>query len=160
MIRIACAALMFCAVLAGCVTPTPYGPAARPGGPGYAETAIESNRYRVTFNANAGGRQRAEDFALRRAAELTLQQGYDWFIVDQRYGASDRYGGSQMSVGVGVGSFGRRTGVSVGSSVGVPLGGGPPATATLEIRLGRGPKPESVQAYDARAVLQSLAGRT
>src|SRR6185437_1021211 len=42
--------------LSGCATPTPYQPAADMGGhgyaPGYTDTRLEDNRYRITFAGN------------------------------------------------------------------------------------------------------------
>ena len=147
------------AALAACATPTPYGPAVKPGGPGYSEQRIEQDRYRVTFSTAAGGTQAADDMALRRAAALTLEQGYDWFEVTQRGTDVNRNSGSSFSVGMGVGSYGRSSGVSVGSSVGIPIGPGPAAVANMEIRLGKGPKPENPYAYDARGVQASLGSQ-
>lgn len=71
-------------ILAACATATPYAPAPE-GGMGYAETRIESNRYRVTFSGNSlTDRETVETFLLYRAAELTLQEGYDWFVTASR----------------------------------------------------------------------------
>ncbi len=158
MIRYACLAVMT-GFLAGCATPTAYGPATKPGAVGYSESQIEADRVRISFKTAAGGARYAEDMALRRAAELTLARGYDWFLVNSRFAEAGRDSGPSLSVGAGVGSFGRRSGVSLGTGVGIPLAGpGPGATASLEIRLGRGPKPQDSAAYDAREVSRSLAG--
>ncbi|HEY0974748.1 MAG TPA: hypothetical protein VGE57_09670, partial [Solimonas sp.] len=73
------------ALLAGCATPTPYRPADKPGAEGYSETRVSENRYRVVFAGNtltASGT--VQDYALLRASELTLQQGYDWFELQSR----------------------------------------------------------------------------
>lgn len=93
------------AALAACATATPYQPAvgAQGAGYGYAEKRIEDNRYAITFNGNSlTERETVEGYLLYRAAELTLEQGYDYFIVAQRatddnsrlmrYGGSSRYG--------------------------------------------------------------------
>jgi hypothetical protein len=157
------ATLALIVALAGCATPAPqYGPALRPGDSGFSETRIETDRFRVSYRTAAGGAATAQDFALLRAAELTLQNGYDWFVVTQRgvepYG---RYGGSGPRVGVGIGgfNFGRNSGVSIGTGVGFDLGGsnnGSGAAAHIEVRLGRGAKPADPNAYDARSVERSL----
>jgi hypothetical protein len=134
--------------------------AAKPGAMGYSESQIETDRFRVTFKTAAGGARYAEDMALRRAAELTLAKGYDWFFVNNRFAQNGANGGPSLSVGTGFGSFGRHSSVGVGTSVGIPLAGpGPAADASLEIRLGKGPKPQDPAAYDARQIVQSL-GRT
>lgn len=78
---------VLCALaLAACATPTPYQSAAPAGGGyGYAEQRIEANRYTISFNGNAlTEREQVENYLLYRAAELTLDQGYDYFIVARR----------------------------------------------------------------------------
>lgn len=153
-------ALALAAVLAACATAGPYAAAAKPGGAGYSEQRIETDRYRVTYRG-APNAQAASDYVVYRAAEIAVNNGFDWFVVDQR--ATDRQagGGPRISVGTGVGSYGRRTSVGVGTSVGIPLGGSGKTDASLEARYGRGPKPADANAYDARQILQTLrpAGR-
>lgn len=152
--------------LASCATaPPPYAPAATPNGAGYSHTQIESNRYFVTYRA--GGAADADlisDYALLRAAELTLENGRDWFWVDRRTLDAQPAGRSGPSIGVGVGggSWGRRSGASVGVGMSFPIGGsgGQRArSATLEIRFGEGPKPDDANAYDARAAADNLRAR-
>lgn len=78
------AALLACAVLlSACVAATPYQPAADRNG--YSETKIESNRYLVSFRGNSfTPKDQVQTYLLFRAAELTLQSGFDWFrIVDE-----------------------------------------------------------------------------
>lgn len=72
--------------LTACATATPYQPAA-PGanGRGYSELKIEDARWRVTFAGNSvTSRDTVEMYLLYRAAELTLQQGYDYFTLVNR----------------------------------------------------------------------------
>lgn len=166
MIRTLIVAAAF-AVLAACATtPPPYAAATSAGGAGYSETQIESDRYFVTYRAPAAvDAQLLQDYALLRAADLTLQNGRDWFWVDRRTlddAASSRSGPS-IGVGVGAGSWGGRSGGSVGVGMNFPLGGGDQSqrarSATLEIRLGNGPKPDDPNTYDARAVSQNLRSR-
>lgn len=144
-------------LLTGCATPTAYGPATRPGAAGYSESQIESDRFRITFRTAAGGARYAEDMALRRAADLTLARGYDWFIVNNRFSETGADSSPRFSVGTGFGSYGRNSSVGVGTSVGIPLAGpGPAAEASLEIRLGKGAKPQDANAYDAHELARSL----
>ena len=147
--------------LAACATaPAPYGPALKANGAGYTDTRIEADRYRVMYRARSGSAARASDFALRRAAELTLQSGYDWFTVTQRsVEGGDRDGGPRIGIGVGGGNFGHHGAVSVGTGIGFNLGGGDGggATAMLEVRLGRGAKPQDTNAYDAHEVVRSFS---
>lgn len=147
------------ALVHACATPAVYAPAMRAGGAGYSETRIENDRYRVTYR-DAANEAAAADFALLRAAELTLAQGYDWFVVDQR--STDREGsgsGPRISIGGGSTNYGGRSSVGVGAGVGFNLGGGPKSTVSLEIRLGRGAKPDTVNAYDARQVQSTIRPR-
>lgn len=77
------AAFIAAVLAAGCVSMTPYEPMRR--GEGYSEQKIESNRYRVVFAGNsATPRQTVETYLLYRAAELTLQEGYDYFVTSGR----------------------------------------------------------------------------
>lgn len=47
---------------------------------GFSETQLDENIWRVTFSGNGYTReQRAEDLALLRSAELTLEKGYTHF---------------------------------------------------------------------------------
>lgn len=146
-------------------TPPPYGAALTPTGAGYSETQIENGRYFVTFRAPSGAEvSRLEDYALLRAAELTLQSGHQWFWLDRRTidGESARSSGPTIGVGVGAGSWGRRSGGSVGVGVNFPLGGAnreSARAAMVEIRLGEGEKPEAVNAYDARSTADSIRAR-
>lgn len=70
-----------------CATPTPYQPATGAGQyrMGYWDEAIESDRYRVSFAGNSlTSRETVERYLLYRAAELTLQRGFDHFILVTR----------------------------------------------------------------------------
>ncbi|MGD9982164.1 MAG: hypothetical protein AB7H66_09390 [Hyphomonadaceae bacterium] len=162
--------IVFVAVLAlgACATaaPPPYTAAPTSTALGYSETQIESNRYFVSYRAPGGADAAVlQDYALLRAAELTLQNGREWFWVDRRTTdqTMTRSGGSSVGIGVGGGSWGRRSGASVGVGINVPLGGrqaGERARgATLEIRFGEGTKPDDPNAYDARSVQSNLRAR-
>ena len=153
-----------CAALAACASTPTYAPATSPSSAGYSETQIENNRYFVTYRAPGAADVRLlEDYALLRAADLTLQNGREWFWVDRRtIDEQSAYGGPSIGVGIGGGSWGRRSGGSVGVGMSFPLGGGGQRanSATLEIRMGEGAKPDDPNAYDARAVSQNLRSRT
>ena len=81
------------ALMAGaCATPTPYQPIGARGtgaSGGFSDVRLAENRYRVTFAGNSlTTRERVETYLLYRAAELTVQQGYDGFSIVDR--ATDR----------------------------------------------------------------------
>lgn len=148
--------------LTACATPAAYGPARSPSGTGFVEQRIESDRWRISFRGSGADSQaRVADLALLRAAELTVQSGYDWFRIENRYTEARGGGsGSSVSIGGGSGSYGRSSYGGVGVGIGIPLGGqGPALTETLEIRLGRGPRPADRAAYDAREVQSTIGGR-
>ena len=147
-------------VLAACVTPTVYGPAGK-GGVGFVEQRITAERWRVSFRGGGGAPAgQVSDYALLRAAELTLANGYDWFRVENRYVEQTGYQGTSLGVGVGGASYGRHTGVGLGVSSGVPLNGGPQLTSTLDISMGKGPRPNDANVYDARDVQQHVGPRS
>jgi len=156
-LMIAAAAL----TLAACATPpTLYQPAAGPQAVGYSDYRIEPGRYRITFRGGPGAPpQQVMDYALVRAADLAIAQGYDWFRVADRFmeGSPDR--GPRVGVGVGGGDFGYRSGVSVGLGTSFNLGGGPSVASTIEVVMGRGERPRSGDVYDARALRRSLGER-
>lgn len=82
MIRHIALAAIAAAGLAACATSTPYQPAADGRGYGFSEQKIEENRYRITFRGNSSTtREMVENALLYRAAELTVQNGYNYFIV-------------------------------------------------------------------------------
>jgi hypothetical protein len=161
--------------LAACETATPYA-AAPPGkettGYGYRDYRVEANRWRVSFAGNSlTSRETVEKYLLYRAAELTLQQGFDWFETTDRhterntdyYGSSSFYAtygwGWQPYWGYG-GPWGWRTWY--------PWGGGPfwadtidiqqvnRYQATAEIMMGKGPPPNGERVFNAHEVQQNL----
>ncbi len=87
LMRPALAALVAATALSGCMTATPYQPATGAGQSrtGYSDEQIESNRFRVSFAGNSlTARETVERYLLYRAAELTLQQGFDHFVLVTR----------------------------------------------------------------------------
>lgn len=143
-------------VLAACASTTPYGPAGN-GQYGYTEQPIEQDRYRVSYKARTV--DEAESGALRRASELTLQQGYTTFIVVSRSTDREIIRSSGSSVGIGGATGGRNSGVGIGVSL--PLGGGSSsgdATTRLEIVMTNQTERESPNVYDANATLLNIRG--
>lgn len=149
--------------LTACAMPAAYAPARSPTAHGFSEQRLERDRWRVSFQGTgADSEARVADLALLRVADLTLQNGFDWFRVEARY-ADARGGGvprSSVSIGGGTGSFGRSGYGGVGVGIGLPLGsGGPAIRESLEVRLGGGPPPPDRDVYDARAVQASIGSR-
>lgn len=146
--------LLACA-LAGCATATPYQPMKK--GAGYADQQLESNRYRVSFAGNSSTpRETVENYVLYRAAELTLDNGYDYFVLSSTSTERepDRAGG--ITFGIGGFGFGSRSGVGIGVGTSTDR-------RTKEYQgqadalLMRGKKPaDNPSAYDAREVKANL----
>lgn len=145
--------------LGACANLAPYGAQQGQGGQGFSEQRIESNRYRVSYNG-VGAAGRVADWALLRAADLTTEQGYDWFEVTQSWtdGRPGGAGGVRPSVSIGGGSsrYGGYSASGVGVGVGLNFSGPQPTSTTLEVVLGRGQKPDRPNAYDARSVQGSI----
>jgi hypothetical protein len=141
--------------LGACATaPTAYGPAASADAMGYRSTRIETDRYRVAFRGNPDLKgPQVEDLALRRAAEITVADGYQWFRVVDRHTeqiGGRRNGGTSVGVGGSSGSYG--SGVGLGLSFDLTPDSRRYETS-LEILLGKGAKPGDGDAYDAQSVL-------
>lgn len=168
-------------VLSGCMTATPYQPARGVGfsRTGYSEERIEPNRFLVTFAGNSvTDRDTVERYLLFRAAELTVQNGFDHFVMVQR--DTDRqarvYSTPGIGSGWGYGGFGgfwgpswRYHGRGFGWRAWDPFLGDPfwgntvdvrtvdryEASAEIVMRKGA-PGPDDVRAFNARAVVDTI----
>lgn len=70
--------LLLIAFLTGCATE--YQPNGFTGG--FSETQLGENVFRVSFRGNGHtSTERAADFSMLRAAEITLENGFKYFIV-------------------------------------------------------------------------------
>lgn len=162
MIRPLLAAALSAGLLAACAgTPTTYGPAgAGANAVGYDDLRIEDDRWRVTFIGGSDATAAdAERLALRRAAELTLEAGYDWFEVAARRTEGERGRQSPVRVGGGVGqTFGSGgfRGTSTGLGISFSPGQESRAAVSLEIVARRGDRPDRPDAYDARSILSNV----
>ena len=156
------------AVLGACATPTPYQ-AADGARTGYSENQIEQNRFRVSFGGNSlTDRETVENYLLYRSAELTVEEGYDYFTVveratdeESRLRARRLHPSPYSRFYVDYAYFHPRWGwrgwhdpfwddVNYRESTRYE--------ASAEIVLGRGAKPEDdPSAFDARDVLSNLA---
>ncbi|MGF1464138.1 MAG: hypothetical protein ACFB2Z_13450 [Maricaulaceae bacterium] len=151
--------------VAACASPTPYQQAFK-NRPGYSEARLEDDRFRVQFSGNSlTDRQTVETYVLFRAAELTLQNGYDYFtIVLRDIDANRRISGTSFNNGFGV--FGGFGGGGFFFSRGFGgLGGGISTfnareirsfSAIAEVQLHEGDKPDTPNAFDAREVQRNL----
>jgi hypothetical protein len=104
------AALLGALVLAGaslsaCATATPYQPNVKGQAVsgGYGDQKITADRFKVTFAGNSlTSKDTVERYLLYRAAELTLAEGYDGFIMADREVSKD----SRTYLEPGPGRFG------------------------------------------------------
>jgi hypothetical protein len=163
-------AVLTAVIVAACATSS-YGPRGAQSESGYADTRLGDARWRVEYvGASVDSRERVEDSLLRRAAELTTQNGYQWFLPNQPEVTQE----SEIVVEA------RRTQAHAvwrphwrrrsllrwsdwdprGPE---PAPETPPSTwtasrysASAEITLGRGPMPQG--AFDAAAILASQVG--
>ncbi len=174
-------------LVAACATETAYRPATGSGfyRTGYSDLRIEPNRYRVTFAGNTvTDRDVVERYLLFRSAELTLQNGYDYFVMADR--DTDRQARTYSTPGFGGGGWGPGFGAFGGGLWGPrwgfygrgfgyrawdPFWGGPWGgfgggqdirtvdryEASAEIVMFKGtPDRGNVRAFNARAVTESI----
>lgn len=79
LLKIMAVAFLAVITVAGCATP--YQQRGLTGG--FSETQLAENVFEVRFRGNGyTSSERASDFALLRSAELTLEKGFKYFIVD------------------------------------------------------------------------------
>lgn len=169
--------------LAGCETATPYqqlNPANASAG-GYRDAKLDADHWRVSFSGNGmTSRETVERYLLYRAAELTIGQGADWFMTNDRQTdkKTTTYVDPFYSTGWGA-TYGygwrpswrfRRGGYYGGWAYWGP-GYGPwgydpwgPASiseftryeVSAEIVMGKGPRPPGGRALDAHEVMMNL----
>jgi len=152
------AAILLLVALAGCATPTPYQPAGPDGRDGYTVQRIETNRFRISFSGNSlTTRQMVDTDLLYLAAEVTLQNGYDYFLASDR--STDKSTSYQTTSTVpfayAAGPYRHGyPGVIGGSDLTTPI---TEYDAAAEIIAFKGTKPAAdPQAYDARDVSTQL----
>jgi len=170
------AVIVVALMASACTTPTPYQPLPSAGSErgGYSDQRLEENRFRVTFTGNSmTSRETVETYLLYRAAELTIANGYDWFVMADR--ATERHSQTYLDRPFGPGPWGywgpswRYYGRGFGWRSWDPFWGDPfwdsqvnvqtvdRYEASAEIVMGHGPKPaDNVRAFDARQVISNL----
>ena len=172
------------ALLGACATATPYQPASV-SDRGYSNQQIEENRWVVNFAGNSlTDRQTVETYMLFRAAELTVQNGYDNFRMVRRTTDADSrlrpVGGSAYRPYYGYFTphyrfYGARGPLGYyphhwyrGAFYDPfdPFYGSAPEyrevtrfEASAEILMGRGPKPDDPAYFDANDVIRNLSGQ-
>jgi hypothetical protein len=170
--------------VAGCATETTYRPATGQGftRTGFSERQIEPDRFLVSFAGNSvTSRDTVERYLFFRAAELTLAQGYDYFVMADRdtnlqsrtystpgLGSAWGYGGFGGYWGPRWRYFGRPYGWRswdpwFGGGFGGPWGNDFDVRtidryeATAEIVMRKGPIPrDNIRAFDAHKVVDTV----
>jgi hypothetical protein len=126
-------------------TSTPYQAASAKNPYGYTEQQLENNRMRLTFNGNSETElTTVKKYVLFRAAETTLQRGYDYFVfVDRGFESEAEYRVSgPVRPRFGGGEF-EQSGASY--------------EAMADVTMFKGAKPSLLpNAYDAREVKANL----
>ncbi|MFT4764080.1 MAG: hypothetical protein ACI9OH_001173 [Oleispira sp.] len=144
----------FC-LLQACASYSPYHPASNRGY-GYSETQLSDTQYRIDFKAREIERGKAVNYAMLRAAELTLEKGFDWFEVVDRQSDKKQ---PRMSSGIGFGiaqhqSMGARSSFGMGFEFGDRDRS--EADVLLEIIMGKGVRPDVKQVYSANTLAKNL----
>ena len=153
-------------VLVGCRTPYMAYDCEPTGNPwplpgwncdgGYSELQLAPNTYQVSFSGRNISTAKSQDYALLRAAELTLQMGHRKFLVQQTWGQTDVQLHSQPYTAqtVPVGNRGAMTTGFGGGTSSVKL---PQASYVIRILdVGQDQEPN---AYDARMIQASVRGK-
>jgi len=158
-------------LLAACATATPYGPASAGGGYGYSDQRIQDDRYRITFRGNSStSRETVENALLYRAAELTVDRGFDYFVfLESDTEVQTSYRGSAYPAFYGSYGYGypfyhphrRFPYYAYGFGWGYPYDSYAREitrySAVAFVSMHGGERPEdSPQAFDARDVLRNL----
>ena len=131
--------IFFSFTLMGCATE--YQSSGMTGG--YNDQMTGPNTATVEFQGNGFTKSTTtKKFAMRRAAELTLQRGFDYFLIE---GGNTSTKEVEMSGTIQCNSYGNTTSCNEigGGSVSKP-------SSSLDIRMFRGKTPNQTGYYDAR----------
>lgn len=166
-------------LVAGCATETTYHPATGYGfnRTGFSEQQLAPDRFSVTFAGNTvTSRETVEKYLLFRAAQLTLERGFDYFVMvnrdtdrQQQIYSTPGFAGPGYGFGGYWGPSWRYYGHGFGWRSWDPFFGSPfwgdtvdvrsvdRFEATAEIVMRRGPIPrDNLRAFDARAVVDTI----
>jgi len=164
-------ALIAVLALTACASQTPYAPA-NGNSYGYTEQELTTDRYRVAFTGNTStSADHVQDYALLRAAELTVQKGNDWFeVVSRDQESESRSNGPSASVtrtarpttetrcGL-LGCTTRQSTAYTGMSMEAPVRERQRYVSRLEIVMGQGEPQDPSRVYNARELIESIRAR-
>lgn len=146
-----------CTVLSACATT--YQPEGFSGG--FSETQLDKNVWRVRFTGNGNTEKyRAEDFALLRSAELTLKNGYTYFVSNDSNSSSETRAFTTPATAHTTGSAYRAGNYIYGNARTQMYGGqtivvSEPATTNTVVMFDEKPTIQGM-VYDARFVCSTL----
>lgn len=163
-------------LLAACASNrSSYAPASEEGEVGYTESRLSEARYRVVFKGESGtSLETVQDYALLRAAELTVAQNYDWFEVAERSSTPivEQRNSARAAVQVSTGTTRQtRCGLIGCTTTEVPSAPAFPQSelefqereqgyvASVEVLMGKGEHERSADIYDARDVIASIRAK-
>jgi hypothetical protein len=131
--------IMMVVLIVACATP--YQPRGWTGG--YSGLQLVDNTFRVHFRGNAyTAPERVEAFALFRYAELTIRNGYDYFVANGTSESQSMFGDLSLPGGYGT-----------STSMGLPM---TPSRHSISLlcKAFRGKRPDD--SYDARTLIGRL----
>jgi hypothetical protein len=128
---------------AACATQAPYQQRSEDARYGYAEMQVQPNRVRISYNGDTlTPREMVETYLLYRAAEATLERGYDYFIITAHAADENvRYEATGVRPRLGGVTYHEISNHSAAAEIIMFEGDLPPPLANV---------------YDARAVQQNL----
>lgn len=163
-----CFAVLIAVALGGCASTSEYQRASGAGDYGYTDTKLEDDRYRIAYRLRGKNIGKAQDYALLRAAELTMAAGRGWFRVVDRDSEVDE-GDDRGLTGVRTerrvtrdcGLLGCRTTSSPSYGVESTVGriDRDATVVVVEILLGKGKKPSDAATYDAAQLAGNIRSR-
>ncbi|PYV81546.1 MAG: hypothetical protein DMG05_29775 [Acidobacteria bacterium] len=125
---------------------------------GYSDLKLDENTFRINFRGNGyTSSERVEIFALYRCAEVTLQRGFDYFVIVQEGTQTSQYQyntpGSYSSTTTVIGSTAYTRGnYTPGASIPVNK-----HRAAVTIKAYKGTKSDIPGAYMAKELMKNLA---
>lgn len=158
--------LVLISTVASCATP--YQAKSLTGG--YSDTQLAPDVFRIYFRGNVPtSKERAEDFALLRAAELSLQRGFKYFAIMGAESSSTQIGsftipGSAQTTGtafatgnIGTPGTATYTGTYSGTTTYTPSTTFQMAKPHTSLLIKCFPdKPGNIYTFDAAFIVQSL----
>ncbi len=155
--------------LAACASNPTYRPSDG-NGFGYSHSQLDNNSYRIHFKMPGEDSQQAMDYAMRRAAQLTLEKGYDWFVINDQQTLTHTKQQSDPSIShsqtmvvtrdCGLLTCETRTYPVHQTHFGTQLETSRSMVESIiAIRMGKGVRPQSDNSYDALDVHERMLGK-